>query len=976
MTFGGLSLAAATGSEVATQRRRLALLALLAAAGERGASRDRLVAFLWPESASESARHSLEQLLYLLRRQLDEELFLGSDPLRLNPKVITSDVGAFESALAQGADADAVASYRGPFLDGFYLNDAGEFGEWVESERARLASAYAAALMRLAEQSTEAGDLRGAVVLWRQLVALDTLSSRSLLGLARSLARVGDRAEALRVVTSYEALIREQLNMPLDPALQAFVQQLRNAAGLPAATARGPFALEPAGTGPVDVSKALPGSSRIGRRRWPAVLAGAALLIAVTWAGRSTINSSSAPSVDPHRILVVPFRVTGADSSLGYLREGMLDLLAAKLNGNGGSSAIDPRTALSALRKAAPKNGEELTEGQLLEIARGLGAGQLLLGEVVAFGRERMVLNGQVIATTGSQKRISASITGATEPADSVLSVVHQLAGHLLALQAGEHPQRINSLTAKSTDALRSFLEGRAEHRRGNDAAARALFSRALDQDSTFVLAGLELALATARLFRWTTIGTDATIRTRAVTLARDAPDQRTDTDEWERAITVAWQGRDQLSPADRALLVAIRGEHYPAPRFARELLADWERAVRAAPDRPQAHYWLAQVLLVQGPTMGLSDSRQRARASFARALGLDSAFLRPLSGLLEIAALESDTAALRHLRALYLARDSIGEEADYVQWLAAALLRDEQALRTIRARFNSLHMSTLNRILRASQLYGIALDDGGRASEALIQRAVDAQQRQIVLHYAVWLALNRGRPQRALQIMGVKYHVDPDSMLYHGFALRYGLMWDGDSVAAKHAVASLEARLARLRQSASVNPLAVTYPIFSIALWRLWQSDTMDAAAAVVRLTKTGLSSQASQADLLETMLAAAIHRPDAALTLHRLDSLAARGFGDQPHFVHLVSARLHERAGDLPAALASIRRGRWMYPPEYLSTHLREEGRLARLTGDRKGAIIAYRHYLALRSKPEPTLQPEVDQVRADLERLERQR
>jgi len=58
------------------------------------------------------------------------------------------------------------------------------------------------------------------------------------------------------------------------------------------------------------------------------------------------------------------------------------------------------------------------------------------------------------------------------------------------------------------------------------------------------------------------------------------------------------------------------------------------------------------------------------------------------------------------------------------------------------------------------------------------------------------------------------------------------------------------------------------------------------------------------------------------------------------------------------------------------YLSTYLQEEGRLAALTADTAGAIAAYRHYLTLRSNPEPSLQPSVDSVRAELARLERRR
>jgi hypothetical protein len=92
--------------------------------------------------------------------------------------------------------------------------------------------------------------------------------------------------------------------------------------------------------------------------------------------------------------------------------------------------------------------------------------------------------------------------------------------------------------------------------------------------------------------------------------------------------------------------------------------------------------------------------------------------------------------------------------------------------------------------------------------------------------------------------------------------------------------------------------------------------------------------------------------------------------GFED---FANLEVARLRERQGDLPAALAAVRRRPYAYHlTDYLATHLREEGRLAALTRDRAGAILAYRQYLAVRSDPEPALRPAVDSVRAELAKL----
>jgi hypothetical protein len=54
-------------------------------------------------------------------------------------------------------------------------------------------------------------------------------------------------------------------------------------------------------------------------------------------------------------------------------------------------------------------------------------------------------------------------------------------------------------------------------------------------------------------------------------------------------------------------------------------------------------------------------------------------------------------------------------------------------------------------------------------------------------------------------------------------------------------------------------------------------------------------------------------------------------------------------------------------------LSTMHRQEGRLAALSGDTSGAILAYRRYLGLRTDAEPSLAAEVAEVRAALARLE---
>jgi hypothetical protein len=135
--------------------------------------------------------------------------------------------------------------------------------------------------------------------------------------------------------------------------------------------------------------------------------------------------------------------------------------------------------------------------------------------------------------------------------------------------------------------------------------------------------------------------------------------------------------------------------------------------------------------------------------------------------------------------------------------------------------------------------------------------------------------------------------------------------------------------------------------------------------------------------APILAAELAKVARGPGAVGALERVDSISALGGAGAfaftqawQRFLNLVVARRHEARGDLPGALAAVRRRAAFDANQggtsYLSTYLREEGRLAALTGDRQGAIRAYRHYLALRSNPEPSLRPEVERVRAEFARL----
>ena len=182
--FGGAVLTGDQGPVKgrSAQRRRLALLALLAVA-RRPVSRDKVIAYLWPERDTDSARRLLSESLYVLRKALGEDAILTvGDDLQLNAGVVWTDCTAFEDALGRGDREQAAGLYSGDFLDGFFISDAAEFSQWADVERERYARAHKEALEVLAKEALDSGDGRAAVGWWRGRAAADPYNARIALG--------------------------------------------------------------------------------------------------------------------------------------------------------------------------------------------------------------------------------------------------------------------------------------------------------------------------------------------------------------------------------------------------------------------------------------------------------------------------------------------------------------------------------------------------------------------------------------------------------------------------------------------------------------------------------------------------------------------------------------------------------------------------------------------------------------------------
>src|SRR5437667_12181050 len=123
----------------AQQKRPLGLLAILGLGGKPGLSRDRIEAYLWPESSSARAQHALDQSVYAIRHALGSDVILATArELRLNLELVRVDVWEFEQAIRASQWTAAVGHYKGPLLDGFHFEDSHEPKTWIVINRSLL----------------------------------------------------------------------------------------------------------------------------------------------------------------------------------------------------------------------------------------------------------------------------------------------------------------------------------------------------------------------------------------------------------------------------------------------------------------------------------------------------------------------------------------------------------------------------------------------------------------------------------------------------------------------------------------------------------------------------------------------------------------------------------------------------------------------------------------------------------------------
>lgn len=239
------------------------------------------------------------------------------------------------------------------------------------------------------------------------------------------------------------------------------------------------------GTGsPADVR---PGKSR----RLLCWLAVAFLVIsaALAWIFWPRGEGDTSPPLTPKTFAIFPFAVHGAPG-FEYLEEGMMDLFYANLNGAGGLRTVDPRAILNQLRLHP---GEKPDLARARQIARFFGARHYLMGSLIAVNGELRCTAALHDAADEGQSAIAVTAAG---KGDDLFTLVDTMTRQILARYSPAPADRVELIGARTTQslpALKAYLQGIKEDRDGHWQEARRLYSQAVELDTAFTMAWVNL---------------------------------------------------------------------------------------------------------------------------------------------------------------------------------------------------------------------------------------------------------------------------------------------------------------------------------------------------------------------------------------------------------------------------------------------------------------------------------------------------
>jgi serine/threonine-protein kinase len=385
---------------------------------------------------------------------------------------------------------------------------------------------------------------------------------------------------------------------------------------------------------------------RPSRRRTTAALLGGVAVVAAV-AAFMLGRDDAAPALDPALVANAPFDVLSSD--LAMWQEGMVDILAANLDGAGPIRTVAPAVSVRKWKGNSDRQS-------VADFGRATGAGFAVVGRIVPSGADSVRLTARVIDVASASERSAIDLVEASSRMDRLadslsLRVLREL-GETVVLGA----TRRSSIGSASPTAIKAFLQGEQHYRRSDWDSAAVYYRRAIESDSTFAPALRHLSNAmgwkTAAAGTAETAGYDYALRAGELNHGL-APRESllVAGDSIFAALILDQAGQRDVPDAEERSL-------------ARRLFALLRRGTEAFPDDPELWFKLGDSQYHLWFYFPSTESLSASRDAFDRSLALDSAFAPSYVHLIDLAVRQQDIAGAQRYIRQYLALHPIDVHA------------------------------------------------------------------------------------------------------------------------------------------------------------------------------------------------------------------------------------------------------------------------------------------------------------------------
>lgn len=221
-----------------------ALLAYLACTGQTH-SRHALAGLLWSEDSDSRARNSLRVAMSHLNKLLPE--YLATNRLSVSLQTDGAfwlDVSEFSCKIGTlsreqpdlEALQEALALYRGSFLEDLEIEDAPTFMEWVAAMREQYHQQVRAVLQRVVQEFMERQSYAAAIPVLQKLTELDPQNEDAHRTLMIAYGRTGQHAAAQAQYAECQQQLGEWLNVLPTPETTELYERIRAAEAQPTGT--------------------------------------------------------------------------------------------------------------------------------------------------------------------------------------------------------------------------------------------------------------------------------------------------------------------------------------------------------------------------------------------------------------------------------------------------------------------------------------------------------------------------------------------------------------------------------------------------------------------------------------------------------------------------------------------------------------------------------------------------------------------